>query len=137
MAFLWSVQQVNPIWAVYFLCFIILTNLTLVNLVTGLIITGVVEHAREDNWTWQQRLVEEQPFIKAIEDFVEQKLPDLWKEGSEGSTSLTEEGFEVLLSVAWPNRYMKKKVLKRTSSRHFFKVSSEGFLIGCSLSPAR
>ena len=84
----------NPVWAVYFLFFIILTNLTLVNLVTGLIITGVVEHAREDNWTWQQRLVEEAPFIKAIHDFVELKLPEIWKDDS----TLTEEGFEVLLS---------------------------------------
>jgi len=86
---------VNPVWAVYFLFFIILTNLTLVNLVTGLIITGVVEHAREDNWTWQQRLVEEAPFMKAIHDFVEQKLPEIWKDDS----TLTAEGFEVLLSV--------------------------------------
>ena len=84
----------NPVWAVYFLCFIILTNLTLVNLVTGLIITGVVEHAREDNWTWQQRLVEEAPFMKAIHDFAEQKLPDIWIDGS----SFTSESLEVLLS---------------------------------------
>jgi len=87
-------MEVNPVWAVYFLCFIILTNLTLVNLVTGLIITGVVEHAREDNWTWQQRLVEEAPFIKAIHDFAEQKLPDIWIDGS----SITSESLEVLLS---------------------------------------
>lgn len=87
-------MEVNPVWAVYFLFFIILTNLTLVNLVTGLIITGVVEHAREDNWTWQQRLVEEAPFMKAIHDFVEQKLPEIWKDDS----TLTAEGFEVLLS---------------------------------------
>lgn len=86
--------KVNPVWAVYFLCFIILTNLTLVNLVTGLIITGVVEHAREDNWTWQQRLVEEAPFMKAIHDFAEQKLPDIWIDGS----SFTSESLEVLLS---------------------------------------
>ena len=86
--------EVNPVWAVYFLCFIILTNLTLVNLVTGLIITGVVEHAREDNWTWQQRLVEEAPFIKAIHDFAEQKLPDIWNDAS----SFTSESLEVLLS---------------------------------------
>lgn len=64
------------------------------NLVTGLIITGVVEHAREDNWTWQQRLVEEAPFIKAIHDFAEQKLPDIWIDGS----SITSESLEVLLS---------------------------------------
>ena len=64
------------------------------NLVTGLIITGVVEHAREDNWTWQQRLVEEAPFIKAIHDFAEQKLPDIWNDAS----SFTSESLEVLLS---------------------------------------
>ena len=57
-----AAMEVNPLWAIYFLCFIILTNLTLVNLVTGLIITGVVEHAREDNWTWQERLVEDSAF---------------------------------------------------------------------------
>lgn len=85
-----AAMEVNPLWAVYFLCFIILTNLTLVNLVTGLIITGVVEHAREDNWTWQERLVEETPFVKATEEMVK-------KMGIE-EDHLTFESFEMLLS---------------------------------------
>ena len=63
-------MEESPIWAVYFLCFIILTNLTLVNLVTGLIITGVVEHAKEEDWTWLEQLVEEVPFIEALEGLV-------------------------------------------------------------------
>jgi len=68
-------MEESPIWAVYFLCFIILTNLTLVNLVTGLIITGVVEHAKEEDWTWLEHLVEEAPFIAALEALVEGKEP--------------------------------------------------------------
>ena len=85
-----NAMEVSPFWAIYFLCFIILTNLTLVNLVTGLIITGVVEHAREDNWTWQERLVEEQPFIKATEGVVKRMGLD--------EDHLTWKSFENLLS---------------------------------------
>lgn len=83
------------------------------NLVTGLIITGVVEHAREDNWTWQQRLVEEAPFMKAIHDFAEQKLPDIWIDGS----SFTSESLEVLLSDPGLGRFNIFSFKNRGSGR--------------------
>mmetsp|Transcript_43356 Transcript_43356/g.101173 ORF Transcript_43356/g.101173 Transcript_43356/m.101173 type:complete len:610 (-) Transcript_43356:35-1864(-) len=86
-------MEENPVWAVYFLCFIILTNLTLVNLVTGLIITGVVEHAKEEDWTWLEQLVEEVPFIEALEELVAKG-----NERSETMTTLSFSDFELLLA---------------------------------------
>ena len=84
-------MEESPIWAVYFLCFIILTNLTLVNLVTGLIITGVVEHAKEEDWTWLEQLVEEAPFIEALEGLVA-------KSQGRSHTALNYVDFEGLLA---------------------------------------
>lgn len=86
-------MEENPVWAVYFLCFIILTNLTLVNLVTGLIITGVVEHAKEEDWTWLEQLVEEVPFIEALEDLVAKG-----QARSETMSTLSFSDFELLLA---------------------------------------
>ena len=94
-------MEESPLWAVYFLCFIILTNLTLVNLVTGLIITGVVEHAKEEDWTWLEQLVEEIPFIEALEGLVRRSRGnyDAALDFCDFEVLLTESEFQAIVSL--------------------------------------
>jgi len=65
-----SAMEVNVLWAPYFIFFIFLTNLTLVNLVTGLIIESVIENAQDHDRTWEEKLVEEMPFLEVMEEIL-------------------------------------------------------------------
>lgn len=60
----------NPLWAVYFVTFIAITNLALVNIVTGLIVESAVQNGKDEDWSDEMLIVEAAPFIDIIRETV-------------------------------------------------------------------
>lgn len=67
----WALEE-SPLWVLYLLCYMALTNLALINLMTGLIMDGVVKNSKEDDWSSELHACEAGPFhekfVAAIAD---------------------------------------------------------------------
>eukprot|EP00929_Paragymnodinium_shiwhaense_P012170 TRINITY_DN11889_c0_g1_i3.p1 TRINITY_DN11889_c0_g1~~TRINITY_DN11889_c0_g1_i3.p1 ORF type:complete len:953 (+),score=252.40 TRINITY_DN11889_c0_g1_i3:85-2943(+) len=65
-----AAMQESPWWIVYFVLYIALCNLALVNLVTGLIMDGVMKNNRKDQFRSETEAAEASPFVDVIRDMV-------------------------------------------------------------------
>lgn len=61
----WAMEE-SPIWALYFIAYIVIVNLALVNLLTGLIMDGVCQYAQAEDWSSELQVVEATPFVEAM-----------------------------------------------------------------------
>merc|ERR1740123_899949 len=65
----WAMDE-HPLWALYFIFYIVITNLALVNLVTGLITDGIVQEGSTEDWSSEMKIVEAEPFAVTLREIV-------------------------------------------------------------------
>jgi len=63
-------MKVSTWWVVYFVGFIVVTNLALVNLITGMIMEGVLESGKEDHLGHHMAIHEAGPFQNVLEELL-------------------------------------------------------------------
>mmetsp|Transcript_44602 Transcript_44602/g.103119 ORF Transcript_44602/g.103119 Transcript_44602/m.103119 type:complete len:708 (-) Transcript_44602:176-2299(-) len=86
----WAMEQ-HPLWALYFITYILIANLVLVNLITGLVMDGVLQSAKKEDWTSELMVVEAKPFVETLRSIV--RAAD-----HNADDSLDQDEFEKLLS---------------------------------------
>lgn len=96
----WAMEQ-NALWAAYFIGYILITNLALVNLVTGLIMDGVLQGAKTEDWSSELMVVEAGPFVQTVRDIIgdKDKNHDRYLDPAEFKNLLADPFFQEVLEV--------------------------------------
>lgn len=96
----WAMEQSNW-WVMYFLTYIMITNLALVNLITGVILDGVMKYAKSEDMSNEMHFAEAEPFVESVITIMESK--DVDKDGTLGKAEfkhlMQDEDFKHLLLI--------------------------------------
>jgi len=96
----WAMEQSN-LWAAYFIGYILITNLALVNLVTGLVMDGVLQGGRVEDWSSELMVVEAGPFVQTVRNMIgaQDQDHDCFLDKSEFNGLLADPFFQEVLEV--------------------------------------
>lgn len=93
----WAMEQ-NNAWAFYFIGYILVTHLVLVNLVTGLVMDGVLQGAKSEDWSNELKVVEAESFVEAVKS----SIPRILQDDATAMNGLDQTDFTNLLTAKDP-----------------------------------